>query len=205
MFWPFRSRTVTRTDDGPPPSIDTLDDTALIERARRRDAVAFGVLYERHLDRIYRYVVYRTGSATVAEDLTSEVFLNAWKSMERYEDRGHPFTTWLLRLAHNEVADYFRTHRNDVTLLETDTHHSSLPEPGDFIDTQGDTELLLRVVRQLPEEWRQVILLRFVEELPFDEVALIVGKSSGACRVIQHRALARLRELLAIEENVGGG
>lgn len=200
MFWPFRSRSTTRQDDGASPSQETLDDSTLIHRARRRDAVAFGVLYERYLDRVYRYIAYRTTSTAVAEDLTSEVFLNAWKSIERYEDRGYSFSTWLLRLAHNEVTDHYRTHRSNVSLSENNSHRSSLPEPGFFVEIQGERADLLRAVHQLPEEWRQIILLRFVEELPFEEIAVILGKSSGACRVIQHRALARLRELLTVKE-----
>jgi RNA polymerase sigma-70 factor (ECF subfamily) len=73
-------------------------------------------------------------------------------------------------------------------------------EPDSFVELQSDKLELVNAIHQLPEEWQQIILLRFVEGVPFDDVAAIVGKSSGACRVIQHRALARLRELLSMEE-----
>ncbi|NJN66958.1 MAG: sigma-70 family RNA polymerase sigma factor [Chloroflexaceae bacterium] len=202
MFWPFRSRVVAQPETRSSPPLEEPGDSALIRRARQRDGEAFGILYERYLERVYRYIAYRTANTVVAEDLTSEVFLNAWKSIERYEDRGYAFSTWLLRLAHNEVTDYYRTRRNDTSLPETDVHVSHLPGPDDFAELKDDQVALLRAVRQLPDEWRQVILLRFVEGLPFDEIAVIVGKSSGACRVIQHRALARLRELLPREEKV---
>ncbi len=204
MFWPFRSHKGQQQADSPP-SPETIDDSTLISYARQRDTAAFGLLYERYLDRVYRYISYRTGNTAVAEDLTSEVFLNAWKAIERYEDRGYAFSTWLLRLANNEVTDYYRTNRNDMSLPDTDMHQSTLPEPSQFVDGQVEQLELLRAVQQLPDEWRQIILLRFVEGIPFDEVASIIGKSSGACRVIQHRALGRLRELLTVEEQTSGG
>ncbi len=202
MFWLFRSQQKQRSSETVAPEL--LDDSALIRRAQQRDSVAFGVLYERYLDRVYRYIVYKINDVSLAEDLTSEVFLNAWKAINRYEDRGHAFSTWLLRLAHNEVTDHYRTHRATVSLPETDTHSSSELDPEQFAELQSDQQTLLRAVKQLPEEWQQVILLRFVESVPFEDIAVIVGKSSGACRVIQHRALARLRELLSVEENIRG-
>lgn len=200
MVWPFKSQKKQRLDKNSSPSLETLDDSVLISRARQRDATAFGILYERYIDKVYRYIAYRTSSTVIAEDLTAEVFLNAWRSIERYEDRGYAFSTWLLRLAHNEVTDHYRTRRNDVSLPDTDIHSSSLPEPGHFVELQVDQMTLIRAIKQLPDEWRQIVLLRFVEGLPFEEIASIIGKSSGACRVIQHRALARLRELLTVEE-----
>jgi RNA polymerase sigma-70 factor (ECF subfamily) len=200
MFWPFRSRTTSRPDDGSSPSPEELDDTRLISRARQGDSHAFGVLYERYLNSVYRYVAYRTMNTATAEDLTSEVFLNAWKSIDRYEDRGYAFSTWLLRLAHNEVTDYYRTHHHNATLPETDVYSSSTNDPGQLVELQSDQTALLNAIRQLPDEWQQIILLRFVEEISFEEIGIIVGKSSGACRVIQHRALGRLRQLLTLEE-----
>jgi RNA polymerase sigma-70 factor (ECF subfamily) len=205
MIWPFGTRKQQRPEKEALPPLESLGDSALISRARHRDTVAFGVLYERYVDRIYRYIIYRTTNAAIAEDLTAEVFLNAWRTIERYEDRGYAFSTWLLRLAHNEVTDYYRTNRYDVSLPDVELQlTSSMPEPEEFVELQGDQKTLIAALKQLPDEWRQVVLLRFVEGLPFDEVSAIVGKSSGACRVIQHRALGRLRELLVVEESTSG-
>lgn len=200
MFWPFNSKKTPRPDSTSTPSAETLDDSTLIRRARQRDSVAFGMLYERHVDRVYRYIAYRTSSTVIAEDLTSEVFLNAWRAIDRYEDRGYAFSTWLLRLAHNEVTDHYRTHRATSPLPETDVYSSPLPEPGHVVELQDEQVTLVRAIQQLPDEWQQIVLLRFVEGLSFDEISTIVGKSSGACRVIQHRALTRLRNLLVTEE-----
>jgi RNA polymerase sigma-70 factor (ECF subfamily) len=205
MNWPFGSRKTKRPAQEPSLPLESLEDSVLITRARHRDSLAFGVLYERYVDRVYRYIIYRTTNTAIAEDLTAEVFLNAWRSIERYEDRGYMLSTWLLRLAHNEVTDYYRTNRHDVSLPDNDDYVASkLLEPSQFVELQMEQETLLQALQQLPDEWRQVVILRFIEGLPFEEVAAIIGKSSGACRVIQHRALGRLRELLAVEEKNRG-
>jgi len=175
-----------------------------VARARRRDATAFGELYERHLACVYRYIAYRTARQDVAEDLTSEVFLNAWKTIERFEDRGYTFRAWLLRLAHNEVIDYYRTRKRDMSLPEHDTAVLAFAGPELLAEANADRDSLLRAVHQLPDEWQQLVLLRFVENFSFEEIGTVLGKRSGACRQIQHRALARLRELLAAEEGVRG-
>lgn len=199
MFNPFSRRPLSTT--APPTApLEQLDDTVLMVRARQRDAAAFSVLYERHGAQVYRYIAYRTSRQHIAEDLTAEVFLNAWKTVDRYTERGATVRAWLLRLAHNEVVDYYRTRRQDTPLPEHDGGMPSLPGPELAVELQTTQATLIRAIRQLSEEWQQLILLRFVEELSFEEIATIMGKRSGACRVMQHRALARLREILLTEE-----
>jgi RNA polymerase sigma-70 factor (ECF subfamily) len=197
MFWSSSRHTTLPGGDAPH---QHGDEARLVARAQRRDSAAFGELYERHLARVYRYIACRTARQDVAEDLTSEVFLNAWKSIERFEDRGHTFRSWLLRLAHNEVVDYYRTRKRDTSLPEHDAHMLALAGPELLAETKADRASLLGAVHRLPDEWQQLILLRFVEDFSFEEIGTVLGKHSGACRQIQHRALARLRELLAAEE-----
>jgi len=201
MFWSSSRRTTPSDNDAPR---EQREDSRLVARARRRDATAFGELYERHLARVYRYIAYRTARQDVAEDLTSEVFLNAWRMIERFEDRGYTFRAWLLRLAHNEVVDYYRTRKPDTSLPDHDAHTLALAGPELLAEANADRDSLLQAVRLLPEEWQQLVLLRFVENFSFEEIGTVLGKRSGACRQIQHRALARLRELLAAEEGVNG-
>ncbi len=86
-------------------------ESELVALAVRRDAAAFGQLYELHLDSIYRYIYYRVGNAAEAEDLTEQVFLKAWEHIAAYDQRGLPFAAWLYRVAHNLVVDYRRTRR----------------------------------------------------------------------------------------------
>jgi RNA polymerase sigma-70 factor (ECF subfamily) len=176
--------------------IEPSEEQRLVSRAIRRDSAAFGVLYETHLDRVYRYVYYRVGSAAEAEDLTEHVFLKAWEAIERYEARGVPFIAWLYRLAHNLVIDHYRAKRPTMPLEDV----AEAEEPGanilESVESQLDAEEVRLAVRKLSPEHQQLILLRFVEGLSHAEVAQITGKSEGATRVVQYRALQSLAKAM---------
>lgn len=176
---------------------------ALVARARRGDAEAFGGLYELHLDRIYRYVYYRVGSANEAEDLTELVFLKAWEAIRRYESRGLPFSAWLYRMAHNAVVDHYRAARPTTPIDETFDLEDESQNLVGTLEASVDREELRQAIRRLNSDQQQVILLRFVEELSHAEVARIVGKSEGAVRVIQHRALGVMSRFLAALPGAG--
>ena len=178
-----------------------LDDLA--KRVSQRDMTAFQSLYESHLDTVYRYVYYKVGNGQLAEDLTQHIFLKAWEAIGRYQWRELPFQHWLLRLARNAVIDHYR---------------STKPSTGSLLDpisvgTDPEVELaqsemiqtLQEAVRQLPDEQREVIVLRFIEQMPHAEVAKHLGKSAATVRVIQHRALQALRRLLEQDEARSNG
>lgn len=173
----------------------------LVQRASQGDATAFGKLYDIHLDAIYRYAYYKLGDPSEAEDLTARVFLKAWEAMPRYQCRDIPFSHWLMRLARNAVIDHYRTGRAHGELEE------SLPsgEPGPQGEYLREERLraLEGALRRLPEEQRTVVVLRFIEGMDYAQLASIVGKSQGALRVIQHRALAALRRILEREDVQG--
>jgi RNA polymerase sigma-70 factor (ECF subfamily) len=179
--------------------VEHSDEDRLIARAVKRDAAAFGILYERHLDRIFRYIYYRVGSNGEAEDLTEQVFLKAWEAIERYESRGVPFVAWLYRLAHNLVIDQYRSRRVTVALDDI----GEAEEPGadivDAVEDKLDAEEVRLAMRKLNPEHQQLIVLRFVEGLSHAEVAQITGKSEGATRVVQYRALQALARALRSE------
>ncbi len=183
------------------PKVELNDEGRLVARATKRDSAAFGILYETHLDRIYRYVYYRVGSTSEAEDLSEQVFLKAWEAIERYEPRGVPFIAWLYRLAHNLVVDHYRSRRPTLTLEEV----GEAEEPGanvvDAVEEKLDAEEIRVALRRLSPEHQQLIALRFVEGLSHAEVAQITGKSEGATRVVQYRALQSLARAL----KSGGG
>lgn len=176
----------------------------LVMRASRGDGEAFGKLYDLHLDAVYRYVYYKVGSADEAEDLTAQVFLKAWEAMPRYQWREIPFSHWLMRLARNAVIDHFRAKRPKADLDEGLV--SQEPDPQSQYLQKETATRLESAIRRLPEEQRAVIVLRFIEGMDYAQVAGIIGKSHGALRVIQHRALAALRRMLSQEggEDVGG-
>jgi RNA polymerase sigma-70 factor (ECF subfamily) len=168
----------------------------LVDRARRGDADAFGRLYELHLDRIYRYVYYRVGSSNEAEDLTEHVFLKAWEAIGRYESRGLPFAAWLYRMAHNAVIDHYRARRLTTSIDETFDLEDERQNPVASAEALFDREELKVAIKRLNADQQTVILLRFTEGLSHAEVGKILGKSEGAVRVIQHRALGVMAKFL---------
>lgn len=177
-----------------------LNEDELVCRAVGGDAEAFGDLYLRYLDDIYRYVFYRVREEKKAEDLTERVFVSAWEAMEGYQPRGYPFSSWLYRIAHNAVVDYYRTDRDEKHLdAMTFTLADEALGPEEVLIKKREVSRLLQAVAQLSDETQHLIILRFVEGLSHAHVAQILGKSEGACRVIQHRALATLSEILRRE------
>ena len=171
-----------------------IDERTLVERAIARDKEAYGALYDRHVVRVYRHIYYMVGNTAEAEDLTAQAFLQGWVAIERYQIRGAPFVSWLLRIAHNLGVSYLRSRKESAQLPETLEDHGSQRNPEEAIQQRLDGERLRQAILQLRDEQRRVIILRFVEDLDYQEVAEIVGKSVAAVRVIQHRALNALRK-----------
>src|SRR5688572_3651967 len=173
------------------------DEKALVQRARAGDADAFGVLYLHYLDSIYRYIYFRVEDEVVAEDLAEDVFVRAWEALPRFTMGEHPFVTWLYSIARNAIIDHHRRHKNKP-LSEISLRTLRMPDssPEDHADGQRNVSLLCEALSRLTDEEQQLIILRFAEGLSHQEVAAILGKSDGACRVIQHRALSTLQAWL---------
>lgn len=179
----------------------TKSETELIRKAAQGDSSAFGVLYERYLNPIYRYLYFRIGDEASAEDMTEEVFVRAWESLPRYQVRKDSFKSWLYRIAHNLYVDTLRkktpqTIENEEMENKRDEH----PLPEETLSRQQDMATLTRAVQQLNDIEQQVVLLRFVDGLSHREVGRFIGKSEQASRVIQHRALTALHAILSQEE-----
>lgn len=172
---------------------ENIAEVTLVQRAIMRDREAFGALYDRHVVRVYRHIYYMVGNAAEAEDLTAQAFLQAWEAIERYSIRGAPFVSWLLRIAHNLAVSHLRSRRDAAELPETLVDHSRHGDPEDSLQRNAESQRVREAILRLRDEQRQVIMLRFVEDLEYREVAEIVGKSVAAVRVIQHRALNALR------------
>ena len=176
------------------------DERTLVERAITRDQEAFGALYNRHVSRVYRHVYYMVGNPAEAEDLTAQAFLQAWKAIERYQVRGAPFVSWLMRIAHNLGVSHLRSKKPSTELPETLVDRSREGNPAEVLQRQADGERVREAIMHLRDEHRRVIILRFIEDLDYREVAEIVGKSVPAVRVIQHRALNALRKQMLAED-----
>jgi RNA polymerase sigma-70 factor (ECF subfamily) len=178
----------------------------LASRASQGDRQSFGQLYERYVDRIYRYIYFKVGSREEAEDLASQTFLKAWDAIGDYEWRNHPFGAWLFRIAHNLVVDYHRARRDTLTLddaspqLERKASRDEI-RPERVLAELISTDRVRQAIGRLTEEQQQVLILRFFEGLSTGEVAEIMGKRRGAVRGLQFRALSALRELLYREED----
>jgi RNA polymerase sigma-70 factor, ECF subfamily len=175
------------------PQTTEIDEKTLVLRAIERDREAFGMLYDRHVVRVYRHLYYMVGNPAEAEDLTAQAFLQAWEAIGRYQVRGAPFSSWLLRIGHNLGVSYLRSRKESTQLPETLVDHGPQRDPEEVLDRQIEGERVREAILHLRDEQRQVIMLRFVEDLDYREVAEIVGKSVAAVRVIQHRALNALR------------
>lgn len=166
--------------------------------ASQGDRDAFGQLYERYVERIYNYVYYRTGNTHDAEDLTARVFQRAMNHIQKYTDRGLPFSAWLYRIAHNLVANWHRDRSrkqeiplDDMPILPTKGEH---PERNLVRSQEQDS--LLRMIRKLPAERQNLLILKFVEDLSNAEIGAIMGRSEGAVKSLYHRTLLALRDQL---------
>ncbi len=170
------------------------DDEALI-RAAAGDSEAFGVLYDRYVGRIYNYIYYRTGNQHDAEDLTSRVFTRAMKHITNYQDRGVPFSAWLYRIAHNLVANWHRDNGRKLEITLDDAYKTSsegeLPEYA-LVRTEEE-RALLEIIRYLPEDRQQLLILKFVDHLSNAEIGHIMGRTEGAIKSLYHRTLLSLR------------
>jgi RNA polymerase sigma-70 factor (ECF subfamily) len=173
------------------------DPQDIARRAAQRDPGAFAALYDEHLNTVYRFVFFKVGDATLAEDLTSEVFSKAWENIDRFEWRDLPFQHWLLRVARNVVVDHWRAHRRFPTSLDGLYElPSDATPPEELVARDLEVERVRQGLTRLPDDQREVLILRFIEGFSHAEAAQVLGKSVVAVRQIQVRALRALREVM---------
>lgn len=168
---------------------------SLVQRAKRGDRAAFAQIYDTFVDRIYKYAYYRVGHSNDAEDITAQVFIKAWQAIGRYETMGRPFAAWLYRIAHNQIVDFFRARRETAPLESANSQISSF-DVEDMILRHAQADLLREAIKHLSPDQQAVIALRFLEGWGTEEAAHIMGKTPGAVRTLQHRALARLNQIV---------
>jgi RNA polymerase sigma-70 factor (ECF subfamily) len=172
----------------------------LVQKAIGHDAEAFGRLYDMHVGRVYRNIYYRVGNETDAEDLTQQVFLKAWQAIGKYRRMASPFAAWLMTIGHNLVIDFYRT-RKDRAYLEAEIlADDSAPNPERAAEASVEQQRLRRATLQLGSDEQQVVILRLIEGFEFAEIASLMKKKEGNIRVILHRALVKLRNILEKEE-----
>ena len=175
------------------------DESALLNRAREYDQAAIAEIYDRYSLRIYNYIYHRLGNAHLAEDLTANVFLRMLEAIRSSRAWQTSFSGWLYRIAHNLVVDYFRAGQQDEVPLE-EWPIPSREHPADIAERSLTQQRLRSAVGQLTGEQNLVITLKFLEGMSNAEVARVLGKSEGAVKSLQFRALASLRRMIGGEE-----
>lgn len=176
---------------------EKLTEEEILINKSRTDPEAFGLLYERYVDKIFNYVYFRVGSTDDAQDLTAKVFFKALKSISSYRYMGLPFSAWLYRIAHNLVANYHRDRSKMVeisieNLTITDTSKASAPEVQ--LSKQQDNAYLLKLINDLSPQKKELIILKFVQRLSNEEIGQIFGKTEGAIKSLYHRTLLELKD-----------
>ncbi len=162
----------------------------LIEASQRQPR-RFAQLYERYFDRVYAFALTRTGERTAAEDVTAETFRQAFENLSRFEWRGVPFSAWLFRIAANAATDHRqRASREGVLPEVVEAGEESWEARLIEVETRAR---LFELVRRLPNDQRRVIVMRFGEEKRINEVARVMGRTEGAVKALQHRAMETLR------------
>jgi RNA polymerase sigma-70 factor, ECF subfamily len=175
----------------------------IVARAQAGDAEAFGQLYDRYVDLVYRYVYYRVGTTTLAEDLVSETFLRALRRITSFTWQGRDFAAWLITIARNLIADHYKSGRyrlevaTEDMLAVADGASASSPE-GEVLDALTN-RTLLEAVKELNAEQQECVVLRFLQGLSVTETALAMGKTEGAIKALQYRAVRTLGRLLPKE------
>ena len=166
-------------------------------RAAQADRDAFATLYRRYLEPVYGYSFYLLGDHHDAEDATERTFLAALGAIDRFRDEGATFRSWLFRIAHNQLANTLRARsRHRTEPLDGAPEPMAGDDPARLAGMADDARRLRAAVALLSDDRRQVIILRFVDGLTAREIGDVLGRSEGAVRVLQHRALRELASLL---------
>jgi len=179
-----------------PPEGDPEPDAQLVKRAQR-DPDAFGLLYERYVDRIYSYIYFRTGNEQDAEDLTARTFYQALSNIRKYNERGLPFSAWLYRIAHNLTANWHRDRMRRPQVSLDDmwallAHHGEEPPPA-VAERNAELAALRDVIGALPADRQQLLMLKFGEGKSNLDIGRELGRSEGAIKSLFHRTLNDLR------------
>ncbi len=165
----------------------------IIKDCQNGNMERFGELYDEYLDKIYRFVYYRTLHKQTAEDITQEVFFKTLRSMSSINP-SMKFSSWLYKVAYNTVVDFYRSKKATVDINEL----SDLADDTDIardIDRREALKKVVEYLEKLPSVQRDIVMMRVWDEMPYREIADVIGKDEGNCKVIFSRALAKLREV----------
>ncbi|MDQ3789254.1 MAG: RNA polymerase sigma factor [Actinomycetota bacterium] len=173
----------------------------LVHAAQEGDRSAFGELYDKYVDVVFRYVLFRVGDRELAEDVTSETFLRALRKITSVTYQGRDVGAWFVTIARNLVLDHVKSsrYRLEVTTAEVDDSRPVDGGPEQQVLAGATRDALLECVRQLGDDQRECIVLRFLQGLSVAETAAVMDRNEGAVKALQHRAVRRLAQLLPPE------
>lgn len=179
--------------------VSKLQERLLLLKIQKKDPDAFAVVYDRYVHSIYRFIYFKVSRRQDAEDLTSEVFLRAWQYITGTEESIRNLQGLLYRFARNLVVDFYRSKTRDE-LLEDETMLLKVEDARQQnfliqLEAKASVESLEPILRRVKDEYREVLMLRYIEELSITEIADILEKSKGSVRVLIHRALKVVRDL----------
>lgn len=177
--------------------MDRAEEIHLLREAQQGNEDAFAMLYRANVQTIFRYVYHRVGDVQTAEDLTADVFVRAVRALNAYTDRGKPFVAWLYRIANARVVDHYRRQGRRPAEGDIDARPIPVQQNMDagMLRSQA-ADALKAAMQQLTPEQQHVIILRFIEGHPIEQVARLVGKTPNAVKAMQHRALRALAKRL---------
>ena len=191
----------------------TLPEKELVDGAKAGDGEAVTALYEIYFPRVYRYMLARTGRVEDSEDLAQGVFIGVMEAIDRFQWRETPFSAWVFRIAHNQViskrrkdsvrqqrylSDVVQEAKLGIITLGDNLEDQTYPDIDQKLDDQTDLDRIAQACRYLTDTYREVIYLRFVAGLSVAETAAAMGKGEGNVKVIQHKAIAKLRKFLGV-------
>ncbi|MFQ5878766.1 MAG: RNA polymerase sigma factor [Dehalococcoidia bacterium] len=181
-----------------------LSEEGLVRRAQQYDPDALAQIYETFYSKLYAYAYMQLGNASAAEDVASAVLLQVLESLHRYRFRGVPLSAWVFRIARNRLIDMHRRRRRRPQMELLDGAAAEAPAPEDVVERSLEHDRLRQALRELGDDQRQVILLKFMQGLDNVATAQVMGRSQAAVKSLQHRALLALRRILSGSEAAHG-
>jgi RNA polymerase sigma-70 factor, ECF subfamily len=178
--------------------------SGLLRKVFSGDVEAYGKLYDLCFHRIYSYVFNMVGNTMLAEDITEEVFIKAWKAIKSCQGKEGTFVPWLYRIAHNHTVDVLRKNTNHIPLDSVDPgslNPSDAENPVELAEAAMERQRIMKVISTLPEQQKQILILKFLNGADNNEIEKITGKNQGAIRVLQMRALLNLKQQLKSQES----
>lgn len=168
----------------------------LVEEAQSGSSESFGKIYDLLVGKIYRFVYFKIGKKEEAEDLTENIFLKAWENLKSFQDEGLPFEAWIYRIARNLIIDNYRTQKKSVQLDAVMELEDNSLSPLDYTELRLNYESALKALEKLSDSYKEIIILKFIEEKTNEEISNILQKPISHIRVLQNRAIKKLREVL---------